>query len=74
MPPGGVEDSYSPTATVSPGDERARRRTAKTTRDGVRVARRAGRTGAEGRVLDRGGGRVSPAPLWWETWGQEWRG
>ena len=51
------------------GRSRARSETAKTTRDGVRVARRAGRTGAEGRVLDRGGGRVSPAPLWWETWG-----
>ena len=48
---------------------RARSETAKTMRDGVRVARRAGRTGAEGRVLDRGGGQVSPAPLWWETWG-----
>ena len=53
---------------------RTRSETAKTTRDGVRVARRAGRTGAEGRVLDRGGDRVSPALLWWETWEQEWRG
>ena len=48
-------------------------RTTKTTRDGVRVARRAGRTGGEGRLLDRGGGGVSSAPLWWEMRGWEWR-
>ena len=49
---------------------RARSETAKTTRDGVRVTRCAGRTGAKGRVLDRGCGRVSPAPLWWRRRGR----
>ena len=48
--------------------------TANTTRDGVRVARRAVVRVARGRVLGRGGGRVSPAPLWWKAQGQEWRG
>ena len=49
-------------------------RTANTTRDGVRVARRAVVRVARGRVLGRGGGRVSPAPLWWKAQRQEWRG
>ena len=53
---------------------RARSETAKTTRDGVRVARRAVVRGADGRALGRGGGQVSPPPLWWKTWGEEWRG
>ena len=42
---------------------RARSETAKTTRDGVRVARRAVVRVAGDRVLGRGGGPVSPAPL-----------
>ena len=47
--------------------------TAKMMRDGVRDARRAVVRGARGRALDRGGGAVSPAPLWWKAWGEERR-
>ena len=36
--------------------------------------RRAVVRGARGRVLGRGGGPVSPAPLYWKPWREEWRG
>ena len=53
---------------------RARSETAKTTRDGVRDARGAVVRAARGRVLGRGGGAVSPAPLWRKAWREQWRG
>ena len=47
---------------------RARSDTAKTKREGIRVAWCAVVPGARGRVLCLSGSRVSPAPLWLKRW------